>query len=172
MPEVFLGLGANLENPVMQLRWCVQTLAQDPDIEIQRISSLYRTTPLGCEEPQPDYYNAVVSITTEKSPKVLLKLSLGLEAEIGRERAKKNAPRLLDVDLLLYNNEIISEPDLRIPHQEMTKRAFVLVPLAEIAPEVQHPEVKQSIAALLAQIPTQGTYCVAVGPDWAKLNEE
>jgi 2-amino-4-hydroxy-6-hydroxymethyldihydropteridine diphosphokinase len=172
MAEVFLGLGANLGDPREQLRWCVFSLEKQAGITIQQISSLYRTKPVGCDEPQPDYYNAVIGLLTEKSPRELMELGLGLEAEIGRKRSTKNAPRLLDVDLLLYGDEVVSESDLHIPHRDMHKRAFVLVPMAEIAPTVLHPEKGKSMTELLAQISMAGTECIAVGPNWAKPNEE
>jgi 2-amino-4-hydroxy-6-hydroxymethyldihydropteridine diphosphokinase len=171
MHQVFLGLGANIGRPEQQLRWAVRQLCLQKGIECVRVSSLYSTKPVG-GDPQPDYLNAAVSFKTHKTAREVLELGLFLEEKIGRKRTKKNAPRLLDIDLLLYNGAVISEPGLQVPHEDLAQRAFVLVPLKEIAPEVRHPLLGQTMAELLASISPEGTRCSVAGSAWAGINEE
>jgi len=171
MHQVFLGLGANLGEPRQQMRTAIQELQQQSGIVLKTISSLYQTTPWG-GNPQPDYLNAVVGLQTLRSAREILDLGMYLEKQAGRVRTKKNAPRVLDIDLLLYNEESISEPDLQVPHPGLAYRAFMLVPLAEIAPKVQHPLLGKTIAELAARISREGVQCIFCGPTWANQSEE
>ncbi|MBN1594999.1 2-amino-4-hydroxy-6-hydroxymethyldihydropteridine diphosphokinase [candidate division FCPU426 bacterium] len=171
MHRVYLGLGANLGNPREQLRWAVGQLNRAQGMKVVQVSSLYQTIPVG-GGPQPDYLNAAVAAQTSKAPREVLKQVLALEEKIGRVRITKNAPRLLDIDVLLYNNAIIAEPDLQVPHYDLARRAFVLVPLAEIAPRLQHPVCKQTMGELLGKISRAGTRCIAAGSGWAGLDKE
>ena len=128
----YIALGANLGDPVASLRQALNDLAALAGVTLVKQSSLYRTAPqASCG---PDYVNAVVEIATSlTAPELLLKLQ-ALEQAAGRERAYRNAPRTLDLDILTYGDAHIDSPTLCIPHPRMTERAFVLVPLAEIAP--------------------------------------
>jgi 2-amino-4-hydroxy-6-hydroxymethyldihydropteridine diphosphokinase len=129
----FIGIGANLGDPVRAVREAIAHLAQLPATRLVRSSSLYRTAPH--EAGGPDYVNAVARVTTSLEPLALLDALQQLEAQAGRERPYRNAPRTLDLDVLLYGDEHIDTARLAVPHPRMTERAFVLVPLAEIAPE-------------------------------------
>ncbi len=138
MAQAFVGIGANLGDPVAQVEWAIAELAKLPNTRVVRTSSLYRTAPIGHTD-QPDFVNAVVLIDTTLSPRDLLDALLGIEHAAGRERTFQNAPRLLDLDVLLYDDQVIDSPGLAVPHPRMHERAFVLVPLAEIAPNAVIP---------------------------------
>lgn len=137
----FIALGANLDDPIDQIRQGFALLAELPDSRLLASSSLYRTAPLGAgTEHHPDYINAVAQLETRLESGVLLKNLQAIEARQGRARqADVMAPRTLDLDLLLYGDCCIVTPDLTVPHPRLSERAFVLVPLAEIAPELDIP---------------------------------
>lgn len=128
----FIGLGANLGDPPAALRHAVDRIAALPGVRVLRQSSMYRTAPVGAVGP--DYLNAVIEVETALSAHELLAALQGIENAAGRERPYLNAPRTLDLDLLLYGDEQIATAALTVPHPRMSERAFVLVPLAEIAP--------------------------------------
>lgn len=132
--RVFIGLGANLKNPLEQLRQAKSAIAQLPQSSILSVSSVYQSKPIGPQN-QPDFLNAALCIATEFSPQQLLAALQKIEQQQGRQRIQHWGPRTLDLDILLFDDEVIDQPDLKIPHPEMLNRAFVLVPLAEIAPE-------------------------------------
>jgi 2-amino-4-hydroxy-6-hydroxymethyldihydropteridine diphosphokinase len=134
----YVALGANLDDPAAQVRAGLRALAALPETRLVRRSSLYRSPPEGGAE-QPDYVNAVAALETRLAPRALLERLLEIERAHGRVRSARNAPRRLDLDLLLYGALELEEPDLAIPHPRMHRRAFVLVPLAEIAPEARVP---------------------------------
>ena len=134
----FIGLGSNLDNPAAQIRRAIRTLAAMPETRLVRRSSLYRNPPAGYIE-QPEFVNAVARIETRLTPRDLLEQLLAIERAHGRVRDFPNAPRTLDLDILLYGERTVREPGLTIPHPRMLERAFVLVPLAEIAPETVVP---------------------------------
>lgn len=129
----YLGLGANLGNPGDTLQHAVQQLARCPGVTVVAQSSHYRTAPV--DSSGPDYTNAVVAVHTTLTAPALLVCLQGIEAAAGRERPYRNAPRTLDLDLLLYGSAHVGSAALQIPHPRMWQRAFVLLPLAEIAPE-------------------------------------
>lgn len=129
--RAFLALGSNLGDRRENLRRAVAGL---PDVT--RVSPVYETEPVGGPVGQPPYLNAVVELDTELSPRRLLELGLGLEAEAGRERTRRWGSRPLDVDVLLVGDLEVHEPDLSVPHPRMWERAFVLVPLHDLAPEL------------------------------------
>jgi len=135
----YVALGSNLGNPINQVRDAVTELARLPDTHVSACSSLYRSKPVGYQD-QPDYINAVVALQTTLTPRVLLDALLDMESRNGRQRTFKNAPRTLDLDLLLYDQQVIHEPGLTLPHPRMLERAFVLVPLMEIAPDCVVPK--------------------------------
>ena len=139
-----VALGANLGDAVATLRDAVCWLAELPGTTVHSASSLYRTAPW--EANGPDFINAVVVLDTQLTAPDLLVCLHVLEARAGRERPYLNAPRTLDLDLLLYGSACIDSPRLTVPHPRMCQRAFVLVPLAEVAPEWVTPEALQAVA--------------------------
>jgi len=131
--RAFVGLGANLGDPARQVAAALDALGRLPRTRLVRASSLYRSAPVG-NEAQPEFVNAVAALQTGLSPRELLEACLGIEHAYGRERSVANAPRTLDLDLLLYDDRVLREPGLEVPHPRMHGRAFVLAPLLEIAP--------------------------------------
>jgi 2-amino-4-hydroxy-6-hydroxymethyldihydropteridine diphosphokinase len=140
-PEVsvaYVALGANLGDPHVTLKAALANLAGIPSTTLGATSSLYRTAPVGLRN-QPDFLNAVAMLRTTLTPPQLLDALFDIEAAFGRSRSIPNAPRTLDLDLLLHGEISMDEPDLTLPHPRMHLRAFVLVPLLEIAPDCQIP---------------------------------
>jgi 2-amino-4-hydroxy-6-hydroxymethyldihydropteridine diphosphokinase len=152
--RAFVGLGANLGNPVAQVRAGIAAIAVLPRTRLLTRSSLYRTAPVGYLH-QPDFVNAVIAVDTGLDAATLLAALRDIEARHGRARPFPNAPRTLDLDLLLYGEETIATQALVVPHPRMHERAFVLAPLAEIAPGARVPG-RGTAAALLAALPDQG----------------
>jgi 2-amino-4-hydroxy-6-hydroxymethyldihydropteridine diphosphokinase len=152
MVKVYIGLGSNLNDPQSQLKKAIISLEMVPSTTVERTSSFYKSKPVGPQD-QPDYINAVVELDTELSAQVLMNYLQGIENEQGRVREQKWGPRTLDLDILLYGDEIIQGEHLEIPHVEMHKRGFVLVPLDEISPDCVIPGVG-SVHALLQQVNT------------------
>lgn len=130
--QAFVGLGSNVGERLENLRRAVAELRSE--VDVVRVSSVYDTDPVG--PPQADFLNAVVEIRTALGARELLALLKAIEARLGRSEGERWGPREIDLDLLLYGDAEVDEPDLRIPHPQMWERAFVLVPLAEIAPEL------------------------------------
>jgi 2-amino-4-hydroxy-6-hydroxymethyldihydropteridine diphosphokinase len=151
--KAYIGLGANIGDPEKQIRGALDALGEIPGTRVTRASSLWRSAPIGYAA-QPDFVNAVAEIETVQAPRPLLGELLAIERRFGRERSFANAPRMLDLDILLYGNDVIDEDVLKIPHPRMHERAFVLAPLLEVAPEVAIPG-KGSAAKLLAAIGDQ-----------------
>jgi len=146
--QAFIGLGANLGDPREQVRRAVAALGALPRTRLLASSSLYRSAPVGVGL-QPDYVNAVAKVETALSARELLEELLTAEARAGRERPAPGAARTLDLDLLLYGDAVIDEPGLVVPHPRMHERAFVLLPLAEIAADISIAR-KGSVKTLLA----------------------
>jgi 2-amino-4-hydroxy-6-hydroxymethyldihydropteridine diphosphokinase len=134
----YVALGSNLREPRRQLQDAFEALGRLPQTRLLACSSLYRSAPVGYAD-QPDFVNAVVALRTGLSPRALLEVLLALERIQGRVRSFQNAPRTLDLDIVLYGEQVIHETGLTIPHPRMHQRAFVLVPLAEIAPDAVVP---------------------------------
>ncbi len=134
----YVGLGSNLQDPAAQLKSAFAALAALPSTSVVARSSLYRSAPVGYAD-QPDFVNAVIALETELAPRALLDALLEIERRHGRVREFQNSPRTLDLDVLLYGDLQLREPGLTIPHPRMHERAFVLVPLAEIAPRQAIP---------------------------------
>ncbi len=152
--EAFVALGANLENPVRQVQQAISELGAIEYTRVLAISSLYRTAPVGYAD-QPEFINAVVKLKTGLSPHELLDALHVIENRHGRQRSVRNAPRTLDLDLLMYGSREVTEDDLTLPHPRMHERAFVLLPLAEIAPDVQIPG-RGPLSQLIAQVDRGG----------------
>lgn len=135
-PGIFVALGSNIDGPERQLARAFVALAHLPATCVLRRSSLYRTPPWG-DLDQPDFINAVAELETALAPLELLDALLEIERAAGRVRVRRWGPRVLDLDLLLYGSECINMPQLQLPHPRMHERAFVMLPLAEIAPDLQ-----------------------------------
>ena len=135
MHQAFIALGSNLQDPQAQVKRALKTIANTTNIKLIKASSLYRTVPVGYDN-QPDFINAVAEIETDLNPLALLHTLLEIEAQHGRERPFPNAPRVLDLDVLLYEGFATSSPVLTLPHPRMHTRGFVMLPLAEIAPKI------------------------------------
>lgn len=136
----YIGIGSNLGNPVEHVRSALEKLANHPSLTLFRHSGLYSSKPHGPQN-QPDYVNAVAEISTGLSATDLLYTLLAIEKEQGRERQPGQhwGPRTLDLDLLLYGDQIINEPDLKVPHPYLCERSFVVYPLAELNPALVLP---------------------------------
>ena len=150
MEIVYIALGSNLEQPRRQLQAGFAALARLPGTQLMAQSSLYRSAPVGYAN-QADFVNAVAALRTALAPRALLDALLALESEHGRVRAFPNAPRTLDLDIALYGERVIDEPGLTVPHPRMHSRAFVIVPLAEIAPDALvpgHGRVRELLAGV------------------------
>ncbi|MDM0112988.1 2-amino-4-hydroxy-6-hydroxymethyldihydropteridine diphosphokinase [Variovorax sp. J22R133] len=140
----YVAIGGNLGDARRTVEDAMAALAELPQSRVLANSSLYRTAPV--DATGPDFINAVVAIETGLAPLDLLALLQALELRAGRERSYKNAPRTLDLDLLIHGNEVMDTPTLTLPHPRMHQRAFVLVPLAEIAPHLVPPEQLAGVA--------------------------
>jgi 2-amino-4-hydroxy-6-hydroxymethyldihydropteridine diphosphokinase len=138
MTVAYVGLGANIGVPRRQLQAAFEALKALPQTRFLRASALFRSAPLGYAN-QPDFLNAAAMLDTELTPEALLDQLQGIEKDQGRERSFANAPRTLDLDLLLYGNLVLQEPRLTLPHPRMHQRAFVLQPLLELDPGVTIP---------------------------------
>ena len=155
MERVYIGLGSNLATPIEQLRSALAALAALPQTDLIAQSSFYSSDPLGPAD-QPRYVNAVAALDTELSPLALLDALQTIELEQGRTRkAERWGPRTLDLDILLFGERLLDEPRLTVPHYHMHARAFVLYPLAEIAPDLKLPDGR-ALAELLGACPYAG----------------
>lgn len=154
MNKAYIALGANLGDPANTIRAAFGALSNLPESRVVHCSSLYRTAPVGIIN-QPDFVNAVVELETTLAPESLLDALLDVEQRFGRIRAEKNGPRALDLDLLLFNDQLLDLPRLTLPHPRLHLRAFVLYPLAEIAPNLTIPG-RGHISAWLPAVANQG----------------
>lgn len=151
-----IALGSNLGDSLAIVEAALKTLAETPDIVLQARSSWYQTKAVG--PPQPDYINACALLHVQITPQMLLETLLGIEAQFGRVRRERWGPRSLDLDLLLYDDLILDTPTLQLPHPRMRSRAFVLLPLAEIAPNWVEPVSGKAIAELLQAVDCSGVH--------------
>lgn len=143
--QVFIGLGTNLGERFENLARARSLMEEK--VRLNAVSSVYETKPWGYLE-QPDFLNQVVEGETDLTPTRLLNLLKRIEKKMGREKNFRNGPRLIDLDILLYGNRVVHTTRLNIPHPELVERAFVLVPLAELAPDLVHPVLKRTIRCL------------------------
>jgi 2-amino-4-hydroxy-6-hydroxymethyldihydropteridine diphosphokinase len=150
---VFIALGTNLGNRLANLQAAIQSMP--PEVIVLAESHVYETPPWGYED-QPSFLNMVIKAETELEPEQLLQYLKGLETELGREQSFHWGPRLIDLDILFYDDLVLDTPPLVIPHPRLHKRAFVLMPLGDIALDLVHPVFGQSIRELLACIDTAG----------------
>lgn len=153
--KVYLGIGSNTGDRFGNLREAVQRLDNTPGICVRRISHVYETYPVGGPE-QPDYFNAVIEVETALKAKEILECCLGIEKEMGRVRKERCGPRNIDIDIELYGDHVLKTDDLTVPHPLMHKRAFVLKPLADIAPGRVHPVLGLSVKEMLAKVVESG----------------
>ena len=163
MATAYIGLGANLGDRAGTLREAVRRLG---DLgQATRVSSLYETAPVGFVE-QPAFLNAVVELQTDLDTAELIAALLGIEASQGRTRSFRNAPRTLDLDLLLLDDVVLSSEGVQVPHPRLHERLFVLTPLAEIVPDLIHPVFHQSVKQLKGALVAQDDVERVAGPGW------
>ena len=149
MTRAYVGLGSNLGDREHIIWGAIHMLAFNPEVDVVAVSSIRETDPVGFED-QPRFLNAAVAMETDLEPRSLLDLLLGVERELGRTRdGPRFGPRTIDLDLLLYGDDVIDEPGLTVPHPRLHERRFVLEPLVELDPDLTVPE-KGSVQALLA----------------------
>ena len=155
----YVGVGSNLADPRAQVERALQHLARLPHSRLLRSSRLYRSAPWGVLD-QPDFVNAAAAIETGLAPQALMQALLAIERDAGRDRSGDRwGPRILDLDLLLHGALALAEPGLQLPHPHLHERAFVLLPLAEIAPHLDVPG-RGPISALLSNIDTTGCHLI------------
>jgi 2-amino-4-hydroxy-6-hydroxymethyldihydropteridine diphosphokinase len=162
---VYLSLGGNLGDPLMSMGAALRLLDADPNTEVVSVSSLYRTPPWG-KTDQPDFLNAAAELSTSLAPRGLLDLCLEAERRLKRVRAERWGPRLVDIDILVFGDRTVQEEGLAIPHPRMLDRAFVLVPLAEIAPDFM--VAGRKLSDHLAEADATGIEKLPSGGDWWK----
>lgn len=153
MARVVLGMGANLGDREAGLRAALRALP--PEVRILGISSVFRSDPVGLED-QPEFWNMVVSGESTLEPHALLERVHAIETALGRRRTFRNAPRTLDIDVLLYDDIVLSTPELTVPHPRMLERAFVLRPLVELLPDASHPVTGRAFTEHLEEAEAAG----------------
>jgi len=150
MPTVYIGIGSNLGDREDNCERAIKLLI-DNEITVTKRSSMAETEPWGVKE-QPDFINMAVEIKTGLTPEELLSLLKNIEVDVGRLPTSHWGPRIIDLDILFYDDVVMDTPELQIPHPGISEREFVLKPLAEIAPDKMHPVLKKSIKDLLSEI--------------------
>ena len=154
----YIGIGSNLGDRIAYLRTAIESMR---DLgEVIGISSVYETEPFRVDETQPKYLNMTIAVQTELSPELLLPRLLDIERRNGRVRNQPNESRTLDIDLLILGDELRNRPELALPHPRMHDRAFVMLPLAEIAPNLVHPNTGSTASEIAARLPDQGIECL------------
>jgi len=153
MTTAYLGLGANLGDRAANLAEAARRIAS-ADVRVLRVSSSWETAPRGILD-QPWFLNQVIEVETDLTAVELFRHVQEIEREMGRVRAERDGPRLIDIDILLYGDQQVSEPDLEIPHPRMAERRFVLEPLAELAPALRHPVTGKTVQEMLVKVKDQ-----------------
>lgn len=139
MSEAVIALGSNLGNRIENINAAVRAIARLSEVKILKASSVYETEPIGCDDDSAKYYNAAILVETNATPALLLGECLGIEAAMGRHRTKKNEPRIIDLDLILYEGFKSESYELTLPHPRVLERAFVMAPLLELYPAGRAP---------------------------------
>ncbi len=161
--RVHLSLGSNLGDRELNLHRALEALEADAGVVIISVSHYYETEPVGMAE-QPDFLNLAVEIETELAPLELLNAVKEIEARLGRTPSEPWGPRVMDIDIILWGQQTVMTEPLTVPHKEFRKRAFVLAPLAEIAPNAVDPVTGKTVAELLGSPEAQGRVCVRMTP--------
>ena len=154
--HAFIGVGSNVGDRLMFCQEAVRRLSRDPSISVLQVSSLYETAPMEYLH-QDDFYNAVIELKTDLTPEALLERCQEIERQLGKKVTILKGPRTIDLDLLFYDQEVVVGTDLVLPHPAAARRPFVLIPLAEIAPDLVHPVLHQKVADLSATAATAAT---------------
>ena len=157
--NVYIGIGSNLGDRESNLFAAVDALRRMDAVCVRRCSSLYESAPVG--PPQPRFMNAVVELQSSIEPLRLLSLLKQIEQDLGRQRRKRWGPREIDLDILMWEGQVVAEPSLQVPHLELHKRRFALEPLCELAPDLKHPVTGERMCDLLKKLSTQD--CVKLG---------
>lgn len=153
--DTFIGIGSNLDNRIKNCDQAIKKIVSNSEIELLKLSSLYETNPVGYTN-QPKFINQVCNIKTSLTADHLLDFLLKIESDLGRVRDIHWGPRIIDLDLLFFGQQVISLPKLIVPHPLLHERQFVLVPLEEINPDFYHPVLRQTVRELLQKIKNDG----------------
>jgi len=171
MARALIAFGGNVGDVEASLRLALEAVARLPGTRVVRVSGLYRTAPVGVVD-QPAFLNGAVEVETALGPAELLRRLLEIEAGLGRTRDVRWGPRTVDLDLILYEEQVVATPELEVPHPRMHERGFVLVPLAEIAPDAGHPVIGRTVRELLADLGPTPDVIPLGRPAWAEALEK